>query len=197
MTYLLGAMVPILLSREPSARGARAHGAHRARARRPGQLPRGSSQRAPASRLLDGYGSTETNFVIGAPRPSATARARWAACVDGFEARVVDEDDDELPDGEAGELVLRADEPFAFAHRLFRHAREDRRGLAQLLVPHRRPRGARDRRLVPFPRPAEGRDPPARREHLLVRGRAGAAQPSGGRQRPRSFPCARSSPRTR
>ena len=33
----------------------------------------------------------------------------------GFEARVVDEQDNELPHGEAGELVLRADEPFSFA----------------------------------------------------------------------------------
>ena len=35
--------------------------------------------------------------------------------VDGFEARVVDDADNALPDGVPGELVLRADEPFAFA----------------------------------------------------------------------------------
>ena len=35
--------------------------------------------------------------------------------VDGFEARVVDDADNTLPDGVPGELVLRADEPFAFA----------------------------------------------------------------------------------
>ena len=33
----------------------------------------------------------------------------------GFAARVVDSHDNEVPDGQAGELVLRADEPFAFA----------------------------------------------------------------------------------
>ena len=33
----------------------------------------------------------------------------------GFSARVVDAYDNEVPDGEAGELMLRADEPFAFA----------------------------------------------------------------------------------
>jgi crotonobetaine/carnitine-CoA ligase len=33
----------------------------------------------------------------------------------GFSARVVDAHDNEVPDGEAGELMLRADEPFAFA----------------------------------------------------------------------------------
>ena len=37
----------------------------------------------------------------------------------GFEARVVDPLDTELPAGEAGELVLRADEPFAFASGYF------------------------------------------------------------------------------
>ena len=37
----------------------------------------------------------------------------------GFDARVVDEHDVELPAGEAGELVLRADEPFAFASGYF------------------------------------------------------------------------------
>jgi crotonobetaine/carnitine-CoA ligase len=34
---------------------------------------------------------------------------------DGFQARVVDENDNDLPDGTAGELVVRADAPFAFA----------------------------------------------------------------------------------
>ena len=33
----------------------------------------------------------------------------------GFAARVVDDYDNQVPDGEAGELMLRADEPFAFA----------------------------------------------------------------------------------
>jgi crotonobetaine/carnitine-CoA ligase len=33
----------------------------------------------------------------------------------GYEAKIVDENDDEVPDGTAGELVMRADEPYAFA----------------------------------------------------------------------------------
>ncbi|HKX40397.1 MAG TPA: ATP-dependent acyl-CoA ligase, partial [Burkholderiaceae bacterium] len=37
----------------------------------------------------------------------------------GFDARVVDEHDAELPPGAAGELVLRADEPYAFASGYF------------------------------------------------------------------------------
>jgi crotonobetaine/carnitine-CoA ligase len=34
---------------------------------------------------------------------------------EGFAARVVDEEDSEVADGVAGELIVRADEPFAFA----------------------------------------------------------------------------------
>ena len=64
--------------------------------------------------LLDGYGSTETNFVIGSPqgehRPGTMGRLR-----PGFDARVVDEEDNEVAAGTAGELILRAHEPFAFA----------------------------------------------------------------------------------
>jgi crotonobetaine/carnitine-CoA ligase len=63
--------------------------------------------------LLDGYGSTETNFVIGTriaeQRPGAMGRV-----FAGFAARVVDAEDNEVPDGTAGELTLRAEAPFAF-----------------------------------------------------------------------------------
>ena len=56
----------------------------------------------------------ETNFVI-ATAPDSPRRGVMGWLRPGFEARVVDEADNELPAGEAGELVLRADEPFAFA----------------------------------------------------------------------------------
>ena len=84
----------------------------------------------------------------------------------------------------AGELMLppRRRSPL---RRLLRHAGEDGRGLAEPLVPYRRPGRPRARRLLQVRRPAEGRDPPARREHLLVRGRAGAAEPSRDRHRRR------------
>ena len=147
-------------------------------------------------RLLEGYGSTETNFVI-ATAPDSPRGGVMGWLRPGFEARVADEDDAELPAGEAGELLLRADEPYRLRERLLQHAREDRRGLAQPVVPHRRPRGARGRRRLPLRRPHQGRDPPARREHLLLRGRAGAAEPSRRGRRARSTRCAPSWPRTR
>ena len=117
VVYLLGAMVPMLLAQPAGA----AERAHRVR------IGLGPGVPAPAARaflersgvpLIDGYGSTETNFVIAgaldAPRPGAMG---WLQ--PGFQARVVDAEDVELPAGEAGELVLRADAPFAFASGYF------------------------------------------------------------------------------
>jgi carnitine-CoA ligase len=112
VTYLLGAMVPILLAREPAPEERR----HRTRIALapgvPGHL-HGEFTRRTGIGLLDGYGSTETNFVIGtrlaAQKPGAMGRV-----FDGFAARVVDAEDNEVPDGTAGELALRADAPFAF-----------------------------------------------------------------------------------
>ena len=63
---------------------------------------------------LSGFGMTETNAVIGAldgkQRPGTMGRA-----MPGYQVKVVDENDEEVPDGTPGELVMRADEAFAFA----------------------------------------------------------------------------------
>ena len=113
VTYLLGAMVPILLSREaePAEQG------HRTRIALapgvPGHFHAEFTKRTGIA-LLDGYGSTETNFVIGSPiaecKPGTMGRL-----FEGFAARVVDAEDNEVPDGTPGELMLRAEAPFAFA----------------------------------------------------------------------------------
>jgi len=113
VTYLLGAMVPILLSRPASELDR----AHRVRIALGPGVPERFHPDFHARfgiALLDGYGSTETNFVLGCAladqRPGA-----MGPVFEGFEARVVDELDNTLPDGVPGELVLRASEPFAFA----------------------------------------------------------------------------------
>jgi crotonobetaine/carnitine-CoA ligase len=113
VVYLLGAMVPILLA-QPITPQERAH-----RVRRglgpgvPADLMTTFTARTSVS-LVDGYGSTETNFVIGATvadrKPGSMGRIR-----PGFEAQVVDEYDNPVQAGVPGELVLRAQEPFAFA----------------------------------------------------------------------------------
>lgn len=113
VTYLLGAMVPILLSRPVSDLDR----AHRARiALAPGVPERFHPEFRErfGIELLDGYGSTDTNFVLGCTLPGKRAGAMGPVS-DGFEARIVDDLDNTLPDGVPGELVLRAREPFAFA----------------------------------------------------------------------------------
>jgi crotonobetaine/carnitine-CoA ligase len=113
VTYVLGAMVPMLLSRPPcpeekqhKVRVALAPGV-------PAPLHQVFTERT-GIYLLDGYGATESNAVIGTTmetrRPGAMGKL-----VEGYQARVADEDDNEVPDGTPGELLLRADEPFAMA----------------------------------------------------------------------------------
>ena len=119
VVYLLGAMVPILLAQPPSA-GERGH---RVRIGLGPGVP-AAAGRAFLERsgvpLLEGYGSTETNFVIATRLPAgeggdACGGGTMGWLRPGFEARVADEHDAELPPGVAGELLLRADEPYAFA----------------------------------------------------------------------------------
>ena len=113
MTYLLGAMVPMLLAREPAPAERR----HRARiALAPGVPERfhGEFLRRTGLALLEGYGSTETNFALGGvlaeQRPGTMGRV-----APEFEACVADEHDAPVPDGQPGELLLRARPPYAIA----------------------------------------------------------------------------------
>lgn len=117
VVYLLGAMVPILLA-QPEGPGEREH---RVRTGLGPGVPAAAAQAFLARtgvRLLEGYGSTETNFAI-ATAPDSPRGGVMGWLRPGFQARVADEDDAELPAGEAGELLLRADEPHAFASGYF------------------------------------------------------------------------------
>jgi len=113
VTYLLGAMVPILLSRDPSPEEKR----HTVRIAlgpgAPAKLHEEFFERT-GIRLLEAYGSTETNLAIGGvirdQRNGTMGRVR-----PGFQALVVGPDDIAVASGEPGELVLRADEAFSFA----------------------------------------------------------------------------------
>jgi carnitine-CoA ligase len=113
ITYVLGAMVPILLSREPSVEE-RTHTVRLALAPGvPAHLHTAFSQRT-GIHLIDGYGSTETNFVIGGIRAETHPGSMGKVC-DGFDARIAGQDGKDAADGEPGELVLRSHEPLAFA----------------------------------------------------------------------------------
>ncbi|WP_347556474.1 ATP-dependent acyl-CoA ligase [Robbsia sp. KACC 23696] len=117
VTYVLGAMVPILLSR-PETPAERTHQVRVALAPGvPAQFHDAFIGRTGIG-LTDAYGSTETNAVIGGPL--ATQRAGYMGRLsDAFEAQIVDAFDEPIPDGQAGELVLRAKRPFAFASGYF------------------------------------------------------------------------------
>jgi carnitine-CoA ligase len=113
VTYLLGAMVNMLWSRPPDP-GDRAH---RTRVALAPASPPGLQERFEERfglTLVEAYGSTETNAVIGA-QPGAGRVGYMGTVRAGYRARVVDEHDAPVPDGAPGELVLRHDAPFAFA----------------------------------------------------------------------------------
>jgi crotonobetaine/carnitine-CoA ligase len=117
VTYLLGAMVPILLSR-PVTPEETAHTARIALAPGvPAQFHEPFTKRT-GIRLLDGWGSTETNFAIGTTIEHQQP-GLMGPVFDGFGARVVDHQDRDVADGTAGELLVRTDEPLAFAHEYF------------------------------------------------------------------------------
>lgn len=118
VTYLLGAMVGILDSRPPSDLDR----AHRVRLAlspaTPGRLLQPFRERFGVA-LLDGYGSTETNAVV-ATRPGEERRGYVGAVQPGFRVRVVDADGADVAPGTPGELLVRSDQPFAFASGYFR-----------------------------------------------------------------------------
>jgi crotonobetaine/carnitine-CoA ligase len=113
VTYLLGAMITILWRRPPSADD-RAHHVRVALApASPASLVEPFKERF-GVQLVEGYGSTESNCPIGGT--AAQQRPGYMGTLrDGYEARVADSSDAPVPDGQPGELLLRADEPFAFA----------------------------------------------------------------------------------
>ncbi|MGC2135900.1 MAG: AMP-binding protein, partial [Xanthobacteraceae bacterium] len=111
--YVLGAMVPILMSRPPSSQE-RSHGVRCGLGPGvPANLHIAFEQRT-GIRLIDGYGSTETNFVIGSTAAEQRPGSMGRVC-DGYHARVLGQDGNEAKAGEAGELILRADDQLAFA----------------------------------------------------------------------------------
>ncbi|MBR0936748.1 ATP-dependent acyl-CoA ligase [Bradyrhizobium jicamae] len=111
--YLLGAMAVMLLGQKPSEDDT----THCLRVALGGGVPgqfHGPFLARFGVPLLDGYGSTETNFVFAGSIPSDRP-GTMGRLAEGMEACIVDPDDAVLPDGVAGELLLRAREPFAFA----------------------------------------------------------------------------------
>lgn len=122
VTYLLGAMVSILATREPGPED-RGHRVRVALApATPPELWAVFHERFGIT-IVDGHGMTETNAVVGPLK--GEQRPGWMGRVmPGFEAHVVDKDDAPVPDGTAGELIMRATEPYAFSSGYWRMPEE-------------------------------------------------------------------------
>src|SRR5699024_2980654 len=113
VTYLLGAMVTILAGREPSP----ADQDHHVRVALSPATPPHAVEPFRARfgvQLLDGYGSTETNSVIGSThedfKPGMMGKLR-----PGYDVRVVDEAGRDVAHGTPGELLVRSNQPHAVA----------------------------------------------------------------------------------
>ncbi|MER5434162.1 AMP-binding protein [Streptomyces sp. NPDC002588] len=113
VVYLLGAMVPMLLAQSPGPQD-RDHRATRSLApATPGALWEPFRERFGVT-LVDGFGSTETNLVIGTT-PEEGRPGRMGTVRPGFGACVVDEALAPVPDGTPGELLVRSHRPYAFS----------------------------------------------------------------------------------
>ncbi|MHA4836421.1 ATP-dependent acyl-CoA ligase [Sphingopyxis sp. MSC1_008] len=110
---LLGAMAAMLLTRPESL----AERDHRVRLASGPGVPatlHAEFLRRTGILLSEGYASTESNVVISSPAVGHEP-GTMGFLVDGFDAIVADANDRPVPDGEAGELLIRAREPFAMA----------------------------------------------------------------------------------
>ena len=117
VTYLLGAMVPMLLGRAPSPD----ERSHRVRVMLapgvPAHLHVAFHDRT-GIRCVDGFGSTETNFVIGGTAAERVPN-RMGRLAPDIAARVIDDRGNACAHGTAGELTLKADDPLAFSSGYF------------------------------------------------------------------------------
>ncbi|MGG7101000.1 AMP-binding protein [Rhodococcus sp. 24CO] len=102
--YLLGAMVAMLINADPAPQD-RQHSVRVALApATPAHLIEPFAKRFGVE-LVDGFGSTETNLVIGT-LPGNRRAGYMGTVMSGYDAAVVN-DDSAVPDGVPGELVVR------------------------------------------------------------------------------------------
>lgn len=113
VTYLLGAMVQILRSR-PDSESDRDHRVRVALSPATPAAAHDDFETRFGVALVEGYGSTETNMVIGAT-PQHQRPGLMGVTLADFETRVADQRGADVPDGVPGELLCRSHQPFAFA----------------------------------------------------------------------------------
>ena len=129
VTYLLGAMVPILL-KQPVRDEERAHRI---------RIANGNSQPADVDRemrtrfgfgVAECYASTEAGCALGAPLPAQRLGAMGPA-MPGYDARVVDEGDVEVPGRRQRRARAARAPPLHGRHGVLPHAGEDGGRMAQ------------------------------------------------------------------
>jgi len=113
VTYLLGAMVSILNKREPGSWDRR-HSVRVALSPATPEILHQQFRERFGVLLLDGYGSTETNSVIGST-PRQWKTGTMGKLRPGFDIRIVDEAGFDVPVGTPGELLVRSTQPHAVA----------------------------------------------------------------------------------
>ena len=152
-----------------------------ARRRRCRPTPTGcGSERFGCKTFSGGYGLTEASLIsmldAGEPnKPGAAGKPNRHE----FDVRLVDDDDVEVAPGEVGEIVCRPTGPNLMFAGYWNRPDSTVEATPQPLVPHRRPRSHRRRRLPLLRRPQEGRAAPAGREHLELRDGEDAVRPRG------------------
>ena len=113
VTYLIGAMVPILL-KQPVRPGEREHSIRIAN----GNAPAPDVDRQMRERfgfgITECYASTEAGCALGAPLAEQRLGAMGRP-MPGYEAIVADEYDQPLPAGTSGALLIRSRHPFSLA----------------------------------------------------------------------------------
>ena len=108
IVHYLGVVPPLLLNQRAGARGARARGALRPRRRRRAASCTTAFEKRFGFPLIEVWGMTETGRVLAdAASRARSTRAPSAAPSGGFEARVVDDEDRDVPDDTPGELLVR------------------------------------------------------------------------------------------
>jgi len=127
ITYLLGAMVTMLTAAPPSSLD-RAHQLRIALA--PGTPPKilEEFERRFGVRLMEAHGMTETNAAIG-PLQDEQRLGFMGKILDGFDAKVIDFDGNQVPDGEPGQLLLSTTTPHAFASGYWRLPEESAKAM--------------------------------------------------------------------
>jgi len=112
-TYLLGAMVSMLLNIPTSAQD-RSHSVSRILAPGTPTPALHAFEERFDTYLIEAHGMTETNAAIGTPLGERRV-GYMGRVMPGFQALAVNEFDEPVPEGQPGELILRSDIPYAFA----------------------------------------------------------------------------------